>query len=352
MPEKVLRGSCLCGGAAFEIDGRVSPIQTCHCSRCRKTSGSAFSAALLTAATSFRWLHGRELVQVFELPSGFLHAFCRVCSSPLPAPDERGKVVALPAGCLDDDPGTRVQRHTYVGSKAPWLEITDGIEQHEEWAGGAVTGDPRQIVASGYDACGARYDAERAREPSPELAQLVEVLPRDARVLDIGCGGGRPVTTALAENFDVVGVDISPEQIERARGQVPKASFIASDIMAQHFAPASFDAVVAFYALFHVPRDEHRALLEKVATWLRPGGHLLATLAHTSHPGYTEPDFFGAQMYWSHFEPDWYAKLLDELGFDILASGELDHGYRDAGGHRPERHPIVFARLQSARSAA
>ena len=152
------------------------------------------------------------------------------------------------------------------------------------------------------------------------------------------------MTAALACQAEVVGVDISQVQIEQARTRVPNATFVAADIMSLEFSAASFDAVVAFYALFHIPRDEHGLLLERIASWLRPGGYLLATVARGGHPGYTEPDFFGAPMYWSHFEEDWYRSVLAELGFELLARAEVG-----PGGDKPaapdERHPLLFARL-------
>lgn len=131
----MLRGSCLCGAVAFEIDGRVSPMECCHCSRCRRTSGTAFSTALLTATKSLRWVRGREAITSFELPSGFRHDFCSVCGSPTPrATDE--KLTAIPAGALLDDPGTRPLRHCYVGSKAAWFDPADGLPQFESAAEG------------------------------------------------------------------------------------------------------------------------------------------------------------------------------------------------------------------------
>jgi len=130
----MIRGSCLCGSVSFEVRGKVSPIQTCHCSRCRKTTGSAFSASLMCASKNFVWLRGQDNVTSFQLPSGFLHAFCKSCGSPTPTPLVAGKTIPFPAGCLDDDPGTRVIWHTFVGSKAPWFEITDDTPQHETHA--------------------------------------------------------------------------------------------------------------------------------------------------------------------------------------------------------------------------
>jgi SAM-dependent methyltransferase len=215
-----------------------------------------------------------------------------------------------------------------------------------------VADDPKHIVASGYDTCGRRYSAARAQDPSPEIEQLLGTLSPHATVLDIGCGAGVPVVSALSRSCKVVGVDISSVQIEQARLNVPQATFMLGDIMAMEFAPRTFDAVVSFYTLFHLPREEHGLLLERIALWLRPGGHLLFTVANSSHPGYTEPDFFGATMYWSHFERSWYSSALRELGFEVLAEGVLGHGYRDVPGLPPERHPVVFARLERSKRTA
>lgn len=215
-----------------------------------------------------------------------------------------------------------------------------------------MTDDPKHIVVSGYDACGARYSAARAYDRSPEIEQLIETLSPGATVLDIGCGAGVPVTSALAKVSMVIGVDISAVQIEQARLNVPQATFLHGDIMTMEFGPQTFDAVVSFYTLFHLPREEHRPLLERIALWLRPGGHLLATVANSSHPGYTETDFLGVTMYWSHFERSWYSSALRELGFEVLDEGVIGHGYRGLPGLPPERHPVVFARLEGSAGSA
>ena len=219
------------------------------------------------------------------------------------------------------------------------------LDDHREGLGSE---DPKRIVACGYDRCGLRYSEARKADPSPELELLLEELAPGAQVLDIGCGSGVPVSAAIARVANVTGVDISPAQVERARERVPEARFVCADIMETSFEDGSFDAVVAFYALFHLPRDEHRPLLERIRRWLRPGGHLLATVANSDHAGYTEPDFFGATMYWSHFRADWYERTLVELGFELLRTGIVGHGYRDVPGLPPERHPVVFARVVPA----
>ena len=64
----MLRGSCLCGGVAFEIDGRASPIQLGHARRCQKLTGSAFAPELASRASRLRWVRGRERIQIYEAP--------------------------------------------------------------------------------------------------------------------------------------------------------------------------------------------------------------------------------------------------------------------------------------------
>ena len=130
----MIRGSCLCGGVRFELAGKVSGIGQCHCSLCRKASGTGSNAVLLTAARNFRWASGEDLAQTWERPGGWGHTFCRVCGSPVPRLHPSGKVLFVPAGVLDDDPGTRVEQHIYVGSKAAWDEISAGAAQYEEAA--------------------------------------------------------------------------------------------------------------------------------------------------------------------------------------------------------------------------
>ena len=136
--------------------------------------------------------------------------------------------------------------------------------------------DPRQIVADGYNAMAERYLAWSDLQPSATrlryLALALELIPPGSEVLELGCGAGIPMTAALAEGRAVTGVDISATQLEMARRNVPNATFIEADMTSLAFEPASFDAVVAFYSLTHVPRDEHEPLVGRIRTWLGPGG--------------------------------------------------------------------------------
>ncbi len=135
----MVSGSCLCGGVAFEIDGKVTPMHYCHAARCRKAGGAAFAVELAANASEFRWIRGEDLVTVYEAPllrepPPYRRAFCRVCGSPLPVALEGTSFVILHGGGLDGDPGTRPFRHIFVSQRAPWHTITDTMPQYEQHA--------------------------------------------------------------------------------------------------------------------------------------------------------------------------------------------------------------------------
>jgi SAM-dependent methyltransferase len=187
-----------------------------------------------------------------------------------------------------------------------------------------MTQDPKKIVADGYDQVAQRYLTWSALDPSPErmryLAQLIELLPGGAEVLELGCGAGVPITRALAERGRVTGVDISAEQIALAERLVPDATFIQADMTELDFPAESFDAVVGFYTLIHIPRDEHATLLRRIAGWLRPGGLFFATMGASDSPDGVEPDWLGAPMFFSHYDAEQNQDLVRRAGLEILSA--------------------------------
>jgi SAM-dependent methyltransferase len=184
--------------------------------------------------------------------------------------------------------------------------------------------DPKRIVAEGYDTMAERYLAWSDLRPSPTrlryLALALELIPPGSDVLDLGCGAGNPMTAALAEGRTVTGIDISETQLEMARRNVPGATFLQADMTTLTFEPASFDAVVAFYSLTHVPRDEQAQLLERIRAWLRPGGLFLASMGADDEPGDVEPDWLGVDMYFSHFGAKANLRLVEGAGLVIERS--------------------------------
>lgn len=122
--EKTVKGSCLCGKVTYEIQGPFKIFQYCHCSRCRKFTGSAHSANLFVPPERFHWLTGEEWVGRFELPEAkyFATAFCKNCGSSLPWHVQGGRNVVVTAGTLDEDPGIKPQHNVFCGSGAEWYE--------------------------------------------------------------------------------------------------------------------------------------------------------------------------------------------------------------------------------------
>jgi hypothetical protein len=135
----MIRGSCLCGGVQFEARKVQGPFELCHCTRCRKVTGSAFAAGIYVAHDDFKMLQGQELVRVYEAPirqapPAYHSCFCSRCGSRVPDAFSCAPLIELPAGSLDSDPGLRPDTHIHVEGKAPWFTISDGLPQLDRLA--------------------------------------------------------------------------------------------------------------------------------------------------------------------------------------------------------------------------
>ena len=122
-------GSCLCGAIAFSVEPPFTTFQYCHCTRCRKKSGSAHCANIFVPVAQFAWTRGGELVKRFELPNAarFCSGFCPTCGSSMPWLNRAGTGMVVPAGALDDDPGQRPARNVQFASRAPWYEPVSSL---------------------------------------------------------------------------------------------------------------------------------------------------------------------------------------------------------------------------------
>jgi SAM-dependent methyltransferase len=155
------------------------------------------------------------------------------------------------------------------------------------------------------------------------------------------------VTRFLAARFRVTGVDISARQIALARRNVPSATLIHGDIMDQRFPPASFDAIVATYALFHLPRVEHGAFIGRLAEWTTAGGLALVTVAAEAEELGREDDFFGGPMVWSSHAREAYPPMFTAHRFRVLEAGDLGSGFSVAAGLPEEIHPFFLLRREA-----
>jgi hypothetical protein len=127
-----ITGGCLCGKIRFEVKGPFLRAGHCHCSRCRKHSGTAVCTQGRVLREQFRLVSGEESIRVYRPGEGAaVKAFCGICGSSLFGGTwPEGPEVSIRLGSVDRDPGIRPQYHTFVDSRAVWDEITDDLPQH------------------------------------------------------------------------------------------------------------------------------------------------------------------------------------------------------------------------------
>jgi len=133
MDNSNISGSCLCGEVRYEFSGSTKVFQYCHCSRCRKITGSAHAANIIVEPTEFSWLSGKDNVGRFELAQAkhFASSFCKTCGSSLPWLTQSGKAVVIPAGTLDQDPDVKPQHNIYYTDKAEWYVNADDLIKYD-----------------------------------------------------------------------------------------------------------------------------------------------------------------------------------------------------------------------------
>ena len=141
---ETVRGSCLCGGVQFEVTPPFRIAVHCHCSRCRKHSGTFGLTQGRVPKDRFRLLRGEALIRVYKPEGGKVKAFCSECGSSLFGGDwPDGDEVSIRLGALDDDAAVRADYHSFVGSRATWDVLPDdGLPRFEgaapaTWAAGA-----------------------------------------------------------------------------------------------------------------------------------------------------------------------------------------------------------------------
>jgi ubiquinone/menaquinone biosynthesis C-methylase UbiE len=191
--------------------------------------------------------------------------------------------------------------------------------------------DPKAQVRESYNRIAAAYLSSRRRD-GPDVAlldDLVAALPPQARVLDAGCGAGVPIAEQLATRASVVGVDFAEVQLGLARRHVPTGLFVCADLVALPFADASFDAICSYYAVIHIPREQHAGVLGGFARVLRSRGLALLCLGAADLPSWTE-EYFDAPMYWSHYDATTSLSLVEAAGFRLVWHRWVAEG---PGGH-------------------
>ena len=171
-----------------------------------------------------------------------------------------------------------------------------------------------------YDLIAAWYVAARSPEVGiADLAALARPLPSRARVLDLGCGDGVPISRFfLRERCEVEGLDSSPAMIARYRDNFPGVPARCEQAQEADFPAETFDAVVAWGVLFHLPEADQRAVIRKVAAWLKPGGRFLFTSGEVE--GATEGEMNGVLFRYVSLGVRGYRNEIERAGMRLEAS--------------------------------
>lgn len=180
------------------------------------------------------------------------------------------------------------------------------------------------INRGSYDAIAAEWDAARTSFHGSErryLDRMLEGLPAHARILDLGCGTGRPMAEYLLERgHRITGVDQSEALLAIARSRFPEGEWIHSrieDFPVDGDRSGGYHGAIAWDSLFHIERERHASILENVHRALISGGWLMLTAGGSAHPAFTDTMFDHEFFYDSH-PPERLVILLRKLGFEIV----------------------------------
>lgn len=120
---ETISGGCLCGKVTFEVLNQFKQFHLCHCTECRKITGSAHASILFTSAKNIKWLSGVENIKQYDSPVYDLSkAFCTECGCSVPYVMKDGKVLVVPAGSLNGNPEIAPQDNLFWAERAGWYD--------------------------------------------------------------------------------------------------------------------------------------------------------------------------------------------------------------------------------------
>ena len=199
-----------------------------------------------------------------------------------------------------------------------------------------MNNDPKNLVRYSYNQLAKLNLASRFLfDDWKHLDRLNQHLSPKSRILDVGCGSGIPIDKYLFEKgHQIIGIDLSEEQIKLAQKNLPKAEFVVMDMENITFKPDSFDAIVSFYSIYHLPKFLHFDLLKKYFQILKNGGYLMITMGSYDWEDTLE-EYEDIKLFWSHWGRKKNLEILWESGFTLL--------YEEKHFSGGEEHLIILA---------
>ena len=189
-----------------------------------------------------------------------------------------------------------------------------------------------------YNAIAEKFSAVRSGFRPREadyLSLLLDSLKEGRRVLDLGCGNGHPIASHIASlGHHVTGVDGSEAMLAIASEKLPDHRWLHGQ-MEDFQLDETFDAVVCWDCLFHLPRQLYQPVISKIHHWLVPGGRFMVSsgVLVDEHPeGFTDT-MFGYEFYYDSLSPDDMVSVIEKAGFKIILAEVCDppDGDRDKG---------------------
>lgn len=185
-------------------------------------------------------------------------------------------------------------------------------------------------VFESYNKIGEWFDSQRSHDLKMEekyLHRLLSQLQPNAKILDLGCGSGRPIAEHLVnQGFQVKGVDGSARMVELAQKYVPQIHPEVQD-MRKLKLTEKFEAIIMWHSSFHLPAEDQRKLLGELTQYLNPSGYLLFTSGPEAGEAWGENN--GENLYHASLSQTEYREILATAGFEVLS---LDVEDPTAGG--------------------
>ena len=135
MTKVALSGSCLCGDVTYEASGDAQDFFHCHCSRCRKATGTGHASNIIMAPASLKWLTGEDQVESYKVPDAkfFVNSFCRACGARVPRYSQEHNLAVIPAGSLDVDPGVEPSARIFKAAGTSWSCDSRNLPEFEKY---------------------------------------------------------------------------------------------------------------------------------------------------------------------------------------------------------------------------
>lgn len=200
--------------------------------------------------------------------------------------------------------------------------------------------DLKARLKASYDAIAPEYNAWTVKNSEFRVVYLDKLLPllpkENATVLELGCGAGVPVIERLLATPGIAAVtanDLSSAQIALGKEKLgtDRITWVESDMMSLDFPAASFDAVLGFYSVIHLPREEQTQLLAKIVEWLKPGGHILINFSAEAMDAAINEKWLHEKgwMFWSGWGADTSLEQVRKAGLEVVV-GEVTKDHVDA----------------------